>query len=158
MKTDKEWPHRPGTVRLGVAPDGNLVAQSGEDLIAIDIGATNRLIAAEARMLRRRGRVTGDTEPAPLAESTDGMLTLGHLQYRLVRRDRDRPSTGIYSQLWTLAHVAEYCGLSPDAFQSLLDAPAPVVTHPGPKGQNLYEATEVRAWQAGRRDAAAPGR
>lgn len=98
---ERELQYRqPGTARLGIDPDGTRVVQSAEDIIAVDLVETNRLLAAEVSMLRRRGQLSDHAaEPAPLEEAADGTLVLGDHRYRLVRRDRRRPTTGIYERM-----------------------------------------------------------
>jgi hypothetical protein len=100
ISVEQELRYRqPGTARLAIDSEGNRVVLGAEDVIAVDLDEVNRLLAAEVRMLRRRGLVTGGAEPAPLEEAADGTLTLGAHRYRLVRRDRLRPSTAIYERI-----------------------------------------------------------
>lgn len=87
---------QPGTARLNIGPDGTLTV-SGEDVIEVDVAATNRALLDEHAMLRRRGRLPADTPvPALLEETADGDLVLGELRYRLVRRHRHRPEVALY--------------------------------------------------------------
>lgn len=56
-------------------------------------------------------------------------------------------------ELWTTAQCAEHCGVKPATWRDYvnrLGAPGPVVREAG-RGQNLYLASAVRRWHAGRR-------
>lgn len=55
-------------------------------------------------------------------------------------------------ELWTTAQAAEHCGVKPKTYsyyRQRLGAPDPVGAQPG-RGQDLYDAEQVRAWHAGR--------
>jgi hypothetical protein len=59
--------------------------------------------------------------------------------------------------LWTTEQCAEHCGVKPKVWRDYVaraGAPRPVLRQPG-RGQNLFNAAEVIAWQASRRG---PGR
>ena len=59
-------------------------------------------------------------------------------------------------ELWTTNQAAEHCGIQPATWRDYVHrngAPGPVSREPGRAGQDLYDATAVRAYQAGR-----PGR
>lgn len=63
-----------------------------------------------------------------------------------------RPTT-IDRELWTTAQAAEHCGVKPktyDYYRKRLGAPNPVRREPGRGGQDLYDPSEVRTWQANR--------
>ncbi|MFC4859294.1 hypothetical protein [Actinophytocola glycyrrhizae] len=89
---------QPGTAMLGVRqPDGARVVLLADDIVAVDIAATNLLLAAEAERLRGKGLITGG--PEPIHETTDGLLALDdqHI-YQLVHRDKQRPEVAIYER------------------------------------------------------------
>lgn len=57
-------------------------------------------------------------------------------------------------ELWTTAQAAEYCGVQAKTYsyyRKRLGAPDPVSSQPGRGGQDLYDAAQVREWQANRR-------
>lgn len=90
---------QPGTAMLGVRqPDGVRVVLLADDIVAVDIAATNHLLAAEADRLRGKGLITG--EPEPICVTTDGVLVLDDQHvYQLVDRDRRRPEVAIYERI-----------------------------------------------------------
>lgn len=90
---------QPSFARLGIDPDGTRVVRAAGDVIAVDLGELNRLLAAEVDMLRRRNKVPSGVEPVPLIETAEGRLVLDeHHTYRLVRRDRHHPNVAIYQR------------------------------------------------------------
>jgi len=89
---------RAGTVMLGIRSDGSLHVAMADDIIAVDLGEANRVIAAEADRLRAKGQLTGDVEP--IVETADGHLLLGDVhRYRFLRRDDVDPRVAIYARV-----------------------------------------------------------
>lgn len=55
-------------------------------------------------------------------------------------------------ELWTTTQAAEHCGVKPRTFNDYRHrrgAPDPVGREPGLRGQDLYDAAQVREWKAG---------
>jgi hypothetical protein len=89
---------QPGTVMIGIGPDGARIVRLADNIVAVDIDAANRLLREENERLRAKGLVTGHTEP--LVETADGELVLdADHTYHRVRSDRLQPTSAIYERV-----------------------------------------------------------